>query len=137
MTTHIVQNEKTHQEMVEIIPNDPEALGSGAKAPVDIVTAAALVPIGGITMTPEEYILHKRVNRKLDIFCLPLITFMYLFNGLDRSNVGNAATVSFVQDINSDPVAVNNAVTAFYGTTYNLAEVSNFRGFHASINVLG
>ena len=41
---------------------------------------------------------------------------MYLFNGLDRSNVGNAATVDFVNDLGTDSVAVNNAVTCFYAT---------------------
>ena len=57
---------------------------------------------------------------------LPVITFMYLFNGellakgdglmrvgLDRSNIGNAATVDFFQDIHSDAISVNNAVTLF------------------------
>ena len=59
---------------------------------------------------------HRRVNLKLDLLVLPLITFMYLFNGLDRSNVGNAATVSFYEDLNTDSTSVNNAVTLFYCT---------------------
>jgi hypothetical protein len=40
----------------------------------------------------EEVALAKRVNRKLDVALLPLLSLLYLFNGLDRSNVGNAET---------------------------------------------
>lgn len=37
---------------------------------------------------------HQRqlINRKLDVALLPLLSLLYLFNGLDRSNVGNAQT---------------------------------------------
>jgi hypothetical protein len=34
----------------------------------------------------------RRVNRKIDIALLPFLSTLYLFNGLDRSNVGNAET---------------------------------------------
>jgi len=34
----------------------------------------------------------RTVNRKLDAGLLPLLSLLYLFNGLDRSNVGNAET---------------------------------------------
>jgi hypothetical protein len=36
--------------------------------------------------------ISKRVNRKMDIALLPFLSLLYLFNGLDRSNVGNAET---------------------------------------------
>lgn len=35
---------------------------------------------------------NKTVNRKLDVALLPLLSLLYLFNGLDRGNVGNAET---------------------------------------------
>ena len=35
---------------------------------------------------------HRAVNRKIDIALLPFMSFLYLFNGLDRGNVGNAQT---------------------------------------------
>jgi hypothetical protein len=28
---------------------------------------------------------------KMDLFVLPIMSFLYLMNGIDRSNVGNAA----------------------------------------------
>jgi hypothetical protein len=34
----------------------------------------------------------RRLNRKMDIFLLPFLSVLYLFNGLDRSNIGNAET---------------------------------------------
>ncbi|KAK3291091.1 uncharacterized protein B0H64DRAFT_420431 [Chaetomium fimeti] len=34
----------------------------------------------------------RRVNRKLDWALLPLLSLLYLFNGLDRGNIGNAQT---------------------------------------------
>jgi hypothetical protein len=40
----------------------------------------------------EEKSMSKRVNRKMDTALLPLLSLLYLFNGLDRSNVGNAET---------------------------------------------
>jgi len=36
--------------------------------------------------------LHRRVNLKMDLALLPLLSLLYLFNGLDRGNVGNAET---------------------------------------------
>lgn len=36
--------------------------------------------------------MSKQVNRKMDIALLPFLSLLYLFNGLDRSNVGNAET---------------------------------------------
>jgi hypothetical protein len=40
----------------------------------------------------ESTSMSKRVNRKLDTALLPFLSLLYLFNGLDRSNVGNAET---------------------------------------------
>jgi hypothetical protein len=36
--------------------------------------------------------MSRRVNRKLDFALLPVLSLLYLFNGLDRGNVGNAQT---------------------------------------------
>jgi hypothetical protein len=36
--------------------------------------------------------IHRRINRKMDLALLPLLSLIYLFNGLDRGNVGNAET---------------------------------------------
>lgn len=54
---------------------DQEAQGSLPKTPTDI----------DVTRT-------RALNRKLDVALLPLLSLLYLFNGLDRGNVGNAET---------------------------------------------
>lgn len=67
------------------------------------------VPTGHIARTAEERTLHRRLNRKLDLAILPLLSLLYLFNGLDRGNVGNAQTqgeailVTFLMIPESDP----------------------------------
>lgn len=50
------------------------------------------VPDGFLPSTAEEKTLSRGLNRKLDIFLLPFLSLLYLFNGLDRGNVGNAET---------------------------------------------
>lgn len=50
------------------------------------------VPAGHIPVTSEERALSRALNRKLDIALLPFLSLLYLFNGLDRGNVGNAET---------------------------------------------
>lgn len=50
------------------------------------------VPAGHVPVTNEEKALSRAINRKLDITLLPFLSLLYLFNGLDRGNVGNAET---------------------------------------------
>jgi hypothetical protein len=50
------------------------------------------VPAGYFPATTEEKALSRALNIKLDIFLLPFLSLLYLFNGLDRGNVGNAQT---------------------------------------------
>lgn len=50
------------------------------------------VPAGHVPVSQEEKALSRALNRKLDIFLLPFLSLLYLFNGLDRGNVGNAET---------------------------------------------
>ncbi len=50
------------------------------------------VPLGYFAVTGEEKAMSRALNRKLDIFLLPFLSLLYLFNGLDRGNVGNAQT---------------------------------------------
>lgn len=40
----------------------------------------------------NEPAMNRRINRKMDLALLPLLSLLYLFNGLDRGNVGNAQT---------------------------------------------
>ena len=50
------------------------------------------VPAGHVPVTPAEKAVSRALNTKLDVFLLPMLSFLYLFNGLDRGNVGNAET---------------------------------------------
>lgn len=62
--------------------------------------AAALVreslpndaPAGYFPKSAEERKRARSVNLKLDVVLLPFLSILYLFNGLDRGNVGNAET---------------------------------------------
>ncbi|KZP01749.1 MFS general substrate transporter [Calocera viscosa TUFC12733] len=60
--------------------------------------------------------MHKRLNRKLDIYIIPFLATIYLFNGLDRSNLGNAQTDNFSTDIGIPASAVNQATSLFFVT---------------------
>ena len=53
---------------------------------------ATNVPVGHIPETAEEKSRNRKLNRKMDVFLLPFLSLLYLFSGLDRSNVGNAET---------------------------------------------
>jgi hypothetical protein len=50
------------------------------------------IPSGYFPVTAEEKAINSALNRKLDSFLLPFLSLLYLFNGLDRGNVGNAQT---------------------------------------------
>lgn len=56
------------------------------------VAASESGPIGFVPSSPEEAELSRRVNRKMDFAMLPLLSLVYLFNGLDKGNIGNAET---------------------------------------------
>ncbi|KAK1540344.1 major facilitator superfamily transporter [Colletotrichum paranaense] len=67
----------------------------------------------------DKTAMDRRVNRKLDIALLPLLSLLYLFNGLDRGNVGNAQTqaeAGFTNDIGAAPDDLNLAVSLFFIT---------------------
>ncbi|KAF1846168.1 major facilitator superfamily transporter [Cucurbitaria berberidis CBS 394.84] len=68
------------------------------------------------TQSPQYKAMSKRVNRKMDIALLPFLSLLYLFNGLDRSNVGNAETQGFTRDIGASPDDLNLAVSLFFIT---------------------
>ncbi|KAL6704438.1 hypothetical protein ACN47E_008182 [Coniothyrium glycines] len=64
----------------------------------------------------EEMVFTRRINQKMDIFLLPFMSLLYLFNGLDRSNVGNAETQGFSKDIGATSDDLNLAVSLFFVT---------------------
>lgn len=42
---------------------------------------------------------ERRLLRKFDLHILPLLVMMYLFNSLDKSNLGNAKTAGLEKDL--------------------------------------
>lgn len=74
------------------------------------------LPDGYYPQTEEEKHLSRSLNRKLDLILMPSLSFLYLFNGLDRGNIGNANTQSFAKDIGATRNDVNNAVSLFFVT---------------------
>jgi len=72
---------------------------------------------GGYTpITAEEKAQHRNLNRKLDLFLVPFCALIYLFNGLDRSNLGNAQTDGFTKDLGMPASAINTATSLFFAT---------------------
>ncbi|KPM38010.1 hypothetical protein AK830_g8568 [Neonectria ditissima] len=73
---------------------------------------------GSLPKTPPDMdvIQTRALNRKLDLALLPLLSLLYLFNGLDRGNVGNAETQGFTRDIGAQPDDLNEAVSLFFVT---------------------
>lgn len=47
---------------------------------------------GGARGTMKGGSVSRRINRRIDVALIPLLSLLYLFNGLDRGNVGNAET---------------------------------------------
>jgi MFS family permease len=80
---------------------------------------------GGYTpITVEEKAQHRALNRKLDLFLIPFCALIYLFNGLDRSNLGNAQTNGFTADLGIPASAINTATSLFFATYVPLQPLS-------------
>jgi MFS family permease len=79
---------------------------------------------GYIPTTPEEKHQHRALNRKFDLLVLPFCVIIYLLNGLDRSNLGNAQTNGFTKDLKMPATAINTATSLFFATFVPLQPVS-------------
>ena len=64
------------------------------------------------------------MNRKFDFLILPILVLLYMFNGIDRGNIGNAATVGFLHDADLSKNAINTANSLFFCTFIPLQPVS-------------
>ncbi|KAF2637286.1 MFS general substrate transporter [Massarina eburnea CBS 473.64] len=58
--------------------------------------------------------LHKRTLRKLDFLLLPFLALLFLFNSLDKANIGNAESAHFTTDIGLVGSDLNTAVALFF-----------------------
>ncbi|KIX09395.1 uncharacterized protein Z518_00474 [Rhinocladiella mackenziei CBS 650.93] len=71
---------------------------------------------------PIDPVLDARVRRKLDYRLLPILTLIYLFAFIDRSNAGNARVLGMGEDLQLDGYRFNIGLSGFY-VTYILLEV--------------
>ncbi|KAF2628026.1 MFS general substrate transporter [Macroventuria anomochaeta] len=58
--------------------------------------------------------LHKRTLLKIDTLLLPFLALLFLFNSLDKSNIGNAESAHFTTDIGLQKGDLNTAVALFF-----------------------
>ncbi|KAL3483084.1 major facilitator superfamily domain-containing protein [Aspergillus germanicus] len=80
---------------------------------------------GYSSSTDEEARLDKRINMKMDLIVVPLLALAFLLQGIDKSNIGNAATSeTFVSDTNIRETDVSNSVSLFAATYVPFMPVS-------------
>lgn len=72
------------------------------KGPASITQTNGPVAAEERPRSPEEIAMNRRINRKMDVALLPLLSLIYLFNGLDRSNVGNAETQGMWRSLSAE-----------------------------------
>jgi hypothetical protein len=74
-----------------------EGAGKPVSVPVD-VEVADMTDVQD-SMTIIDPAAERRIVWKLDIHILPILALMYMFNTLDRSNMGNAETDGLSKDL--------------------------------------
>ncbi|KZO92931.1 MFS general substrate transporter [Calocera viscosa TUFC12733] len=79
-------------------------------------------------VTDDEWKAHHSLNLKFDLFVIPFCTLIYLFCGLDRANIGNAATDNFTQDLGMPATAINTATSWFVITYVPFMPVTTYFG---------
>lgn len=58
--------------------------------------------------------LEKSTLRKLDLILLPFLAILFLFNSVDKANIGNAESAHFTTDIGLRKEDLNTAVALFF-----------------------
>ncbi|KAI0154210.1 major facilitator superfamily transporter [Xylariaceae sp. FL1272] len=116
-------DKKVEREQVEDVTTAPNLVTADEMLHVDEKSASALKrdletshQSGFVPQGEEEKRFNRRLNRKLDLMILPLVALGYMFNQLDRSNLGNAQSAGFSTDLGLPSDAVNNASSLFYVT---------------------
>ncbi|KAF1958421.1 MFS general substrate transporter [Byssothecium circinans] len=57
---------------------------------------------------------EKKLALKMDLYVLPVLAVMYLFNALDKGNLGNAKTDTLEKDLKFKPGQYNAMLSIFY-----------------------
>lgn len=91
---------KTNDMAASPIDNAAAEAGDKPSTPAD---ALSLTAKGEVTHFPASQsidpVTERRLVWKFDLRILPLLALMYLFNSLDKSNMGNAKTAGLVDDL--------------------------------------
>ncbi|KAK9369479.1 major facilitator superfamily domain-containing protein [Lipomyces kononenkoae] len=87
--------------------------------PIDIDTAVGTVgvPLESVPTNAAGVIdpaVERAICRRLDMRLLPLLALMYLFNSLDKSNLGNAKTDGMTTDLHMVGNQYNILLSVFY-----------------------
>ncbi|KAF1834734.1 MFS general substrate transporter [Decorospora gaudefroyi] len=86
--------------------------------------SASAMPADELEDTPAvDPVLHKRTVVKLDCLLLPFLALLFLFNSLDKANIGNAESAHFTDDIGLEKGAINTAVALFFAFFVTLQPV--------------
>lgn len=77
---------------------DPEKMSIPSDVKGENYKVDEIVEIGGISANIDP-IAERRLVWKFDLRILPVLAIMYLFNSLDKSNLGNAKTAGLEADL--------------------------------------
>jgi hypothetical protein len=98
-------------------------MGEAEKNLADVEVAASPASPFSETKPPladdEIYIdpvREKKILHKCDLYMTSLLTLIWIFAYLDRSNIGNAGIAGIQEDLNMSPQEFANAVLMFYVT---------------------
>lgn len=69
---------------------------------------------GAVTGFVLDHKAERALCRKLDIRLLPVLAIMFLLNGLDKGNLGNAKTAGMDDDLHFKSNEYNLALSIFY-----------------------
>ncbi|CAD0090761.1 unnamed protein product [Aureobasidium vineae] len=72
--------------------------------------------------------LVKRVVLKLDLLLLPFLCLLFLLNSLDKSNVGNAESGHFTEDLGLPKSALNVSVAWFFAVFVSCQPIGAYYG---------
>lgn len=72
------------------------------------------VPLEGQTEHLPTFEHEKRLALKFDFRILPMLALMYLFNALDKGNLGNAKTDGMDKDLKFKPGQYNTMLSIFF-----------------------
>ncbi|KAH9995003.1 putative pantothenate transporter [Xylariaceae sp. FL0662B] len=99
--------------------NTTEEVQQGRTEPAELRDPTVLLQDSGsssLKVLPEDGIdpaLDRRVKWKLDLFILPLISSLYFFSTMGRSDLGNTKIAGIDDDLKLTPGDFSNAATAF------------------------